>query len=141
MVLDEEILSLKLKRFGIMTQLILHLVGDYLLQTSWMADNKTKRHWPAFVHAVVYSLPFLLLEPSLSAFLVILITHFFIDRYRLARFVAFAKNKVTTPSLHWEDCSQTGYHKDSPAWLSVWLLIITDNTMHLIINFCALRWL
>lgn len=73
--------------------------------------------------------------------MVILWTHFLIDRYRLARFVVYAKNKVTTPSLKWADANGTGYHKDDPAWLSVWLLIAADNTLHLSINFAALRWL
>lgn len=124
-----------------MIQLILHLIGDYLTQTDWMAQNKTKNSAAAGTHAVVYSLPFLLLGPSLSAFAVILGTHFLIDRFRLARFVVFAKNWTTAPRLKWEDCDATGYHKDAPAWLSVWLLIVADNTLHLTINFAALRWL
>lgn len=124
-----------------MTQLLLHLIGDYLTQTDWMAQNKTKSHVAAGAHALVYSLPFLLLAPSAMAFAVILFTHFLIDRYRLARFVVFAKNWTTAPGLRWADCSATGYHKAAPAWLSVWLLIVADNTLHLTINFAALRWL
>jgi len=65
-------------------------------------------------------------------------THALIDRYRLARFVVFAKNWTTQPSLQWDDCSATGYHKDTPPWLAFWLLIIADNTMHLMINYAAL---
>ncbi len=124
-----------------MIQLILHLIGDYLTQTNWMAQNKTKSHGAAAAHAIVYALPFLLLGPSRAAFAVILGTHFLIDRYRLARFVVFAKNWTTEPSLKWADCSATGYPKDAPAWLTVWLLIVADNTLHLTINFAALRWL
>jgi amino acid transporter len=60
---------------------------------------------------------------------------------RLARFVVFAKNWTTQPSLQWADCSATGYHKDTPPWLAVWLLIVADNAMHLAINYGALRWL
>lgn len=41
----------------------------------------------------------------------------------------------------WSECSATGYHKDRPVWLSVWLLIIADNTMHLICNGLALRFM
>lgn len=124
-----------------MEQLLLHLIGDYLTQTDWMAIEKTKRNAAAIAHAVVYSLPFLLLGPSLVAFAVILVTHFFIDRYRLARYVVFAKNWITNRSLKWADCSATGYHKDTPPWLAFWLLIIADNTLHLCINYGALRWL
>lgn len=143
-----------------MLQLILHLLGDYVFQSDWMAQNKTKRFAPAAAHALVYSLPFLLLDPSLAAFLVILVTHFFIDRYRLARFVVWAKNVLLDPSfwrMHlvrdretmaaflgrwsWHNCSGTGYPSDAPPWLAVWLLIAADNTLHLAINYAALRWL
>lgn len=151
-----------------MIQLILHLVGDYVTQSDWMAQNKTKAHWPAFCHALIYSLPFLTIG-SLSAVLVIFTTHFAIDRWRLARFVVYAKNFLApkwisearpecscrpvcgNPSHgvvlshrrnhQWADCVGTGYHKEAPAWLAVWLLIAADNTMHLAINWAALRWL
>lgn len=124
-----------------MEQILLHLIGDYLTQTDWMATEKTKRNLAAIAHAVVYSLPFLLLDPSSAAFTVILVSHFVIDRYRLARYVVFAKNWITNRSLAWADCNTTGYHKDTPPWLAFWLLIIADNTLHLCINYGALRWL
>jgi hypothetical protein len=38
-------------------QLILHLIGDYVTQSDWMAQRKTKSTWAAFVHATVYSMP------------------------------------------------------------------------------------
>lgn len=129
------------KHQNTMIQLIIHLVGDYITQTDWMAKNKTKNSLAAGSHALIYSLPFLLLKPSWTAFAVILGTHFLIDRFRLARFVVYAKNWTTNPSLKWADASGTGYHKDDPAWLAVWLLIAADNTLHLAINYAALRWL
>lgn len=121
-------------------QLTLHLIGDYILQSDWMAQNKTKDHLPAFVHALVYSLPFLVLGPSLPAWVVIFGTHFFIDRYRLARYVVWAKNWLG-PNRPWSECKGTGYPDDRPAWLAVWLLIIADNIMHIVINGAALRYL
>lgn len=124
-----------------MEQLLLHLVGDYLTQTDWMAKEKTKRNLAAAVHAGVYGLPFLMLAPSALALFVIVFTHYLIDRYRLARYAVFAKNWMTDRSLRWADCSTTGYHKDTPPWLAFWLLIIADNTIHLCINYAALRWL
>jgi len=124
-----------------MIQLILHLIGDYITQTDWMAKNKTKCSLAAASHALVYSLPFLILQPSLAAFSVILGTHFLIDRFRLARFVVYAKNRTTDSTLKWEDAAATGYHKDDPAWLTVWLLIAADNTLHLAINYAALTYL
>lgn len=123
-----------------MEQLLIHLFGDYISQTEKMATKKTSSYTWTLIHAFVYSLPFFLLTSSYTAISVIFITHFFIDRFRLARYVIFAKNKLTNFNLKWSDCSKTGFHKNTPEWLSVWLMIIIDNTMHLIINYCAIRW-
>ena len=38
-----------------MNWLIGHLVGDYLVQNDWMANNKKARWWPAIVHCAVYA--------------------------------------------------------------------------------------
>lgn len=125
-----------------MEQLILHLIGDYITQSSWMAENKTKNWFPAFCHATIYSLPFLLIGSPFAVF-VILITHYIIDRYRLARYVCWAKNLIS-PALAndpWKECEETGYSKYTPPWLSTWLMIIADNTIHLIINYFALKYL
>lgn len=124
-----------------MEQLLLHLLGDYILQTNWMATEKTKRDIAAAAHAFVYGLSFLLLTSSGLALFTIVWTHYLIDRYRLARYVVFAKNWATEPHLRWGECSTTGYHKDTPPWLAFWLLIIADNTLHLCINYAAIRWL
>lgn len=126
------------------SQLLAHLVGDYLLQSHWMATEKTKAWLPALAHALVYSLPFVLfLQPSFLAWAVIVGTHVLIDHYRLARYVAYAKNWLG-PKRTWErwaDCSATGFSAATPVWLSTWLMIIIDNTMHLLINGAALAWL
>jgi hypothetical protein len=124
-------------------QILAHLIGDYVLQSDWMANEKTKQSFAAVVHALCYSLPFLLFRPSWQAWTVIVVTHFAIDRWRLARFVVFAKNFVAPRSSWpvWSRCSATGYDESRPPWLAVWLLIIADNTLHLICNGIALRWL
>ena len=68
-------------------QLVLHAIGDYIFQSDWMANEKTKQSFAAAAHAFCYSLPFLILMPSLIAFMVIIVTHFIIDRWRLARYM------------------------------------------------------
>jgi len=158
-----------------MIQLILHLWGDYILQSGWMANNKTKAWFPAIAHATIYSLPFLLIG-SWQAVFVIWSTHAVIDRFRLARYVCWAKNfigplytsetsVIVVPDSNgtvftnrgpgrWEEktvitrgnpvfseCSVTGYPATVPVWLSTWLMIIADNTLHLTINFLALKYL
>lgn len=133
----------------IMGQLLAHLWGDYILQSHWMASNKTKRWWPCLCHCACYTLPFLLLTQSWQALAVIFSTHYFIDRYRLAAYLVWFKNillgvpRTMQPvdEYSWEDCKATGYPKEVPAWLSVWLLIAADNTLHLTINYLALTYL
>ena len=125
-----------------MAQLIFHLIGDYLLQSTWMAENKSRATWPAFCHATVYSLPFLLIG-SIAAVLLIGLTHLAIDRFQLARYLIFAKDRLGPRSTWkpWSQCSVTGYSNEMPVFLSTGLAIICDNTLHLTINYAALRWL
>lgn len=151
-------------------QLLCHLFGDYVFQSDWMASEKVKQNAAALCHAAVYGLCFLPLRPSLAAWLVIVGTHFVIDRWRLARFVVYVKNflslpytvewvkepnseeaaspdgfvtraKVTDWWHKWADCSATGYHKDKPAWLTVWLMILADNALHILVNGLAFKYL
>ena len=122
-------------------QLLAHALGDYVLQSDWMAREKTSRLAVALLHAVCYSLPFLALRPSLAAWAVIVATHAVIDRWRLARLVVWCKEWLApTRPPPFTGCP-TGYPADKPPWLAVWLLIIADNTMHVAINGAALRWL
>lgn len=127
-------------------QILAHLVGDYLLQSHWMATEKTKRSLAAAIHAVTYTVPFLFLTLSPAALAFICGTHFLIDRFRLARIVVWFKNGYmfvihpTSPST-WEPITATGYRDDVPPWLAVWLVIIADNTIHLICNGIALRFI
>lgn len=116
-------------------QLVAHAVGDYILQSHWMATQKTKQSVAAAVHAVTYTLPFLLLTQSPEGLAAICGSHFVIDRWRLARFVVWAKNGMRGP------VTATGYADDVPAWLSVWLLIAADNIIHVICNAVALQYL
>lgn len=123
--------------------LLAHLVGDYILQSHWMASEKTKRWWPAIAHGVTYGLPFLLVTQSPAALAVIVGTHVVIDRYRLARHVVWAKNLIAPRGYRpsWSECRATGYPSELPPWLATWLLIIVDNTIHLLINIAAVTWL
>lgn len=124
-------------------QLICHAVGDYVLQSDWMANEKTKRSVAALCHVLTYALPFLFLRPSWLALSVIVSTHLVIDRWRVARFVVWAKNFLAPfdETETWAVCAATGYPPDRPAWLSVWLMIIADNIMHVLINGLALKYL
>lgn len=112
-----------------MTQIIAHLIGDYVFQTHWMAINKTKKIWIAVLHASTYTIPFIFITQTPKPLLIILITHAIIDRFQIAKYLSMVKN------WHFEG---NGYPEPTPIWLSTWLIIILDNTLHLTINFIAL---
>lgn len=147
-----------------MAQLLAHLWGDYLLQSDWMASMKRQAWRPAIAHALLYSIAFIWLTVSPRAWLVIFGTHLLIDRFGVARYLVWAKNFLapsrswtmfeedaeTLPGEMWEGsqppppwrfCKKTGYPPGRPDWLCVWLTIIADNTLHLTINYLALRYL
>jgi hypothetical protein len=119
--------------------LLAHLVGDYLLQSHWMATEKTRRWWPATVHGITYTLPFLLVTQSVLALSIIAVTHIVIDRYRLAKYVVWLKNQMA-PHAFRPSHSATGYPDEVPVWMAVWLMILADNVLHLLINVAAVRW-
>lgn len=120
--------------------LLAHLVGDYIVQTSWMAAEKTSRHLPALAHAATYTACFLPVTRSKKALATISLTHYVIDRYRLAKHLVWAKNQLA-PKEYRPPHTATGYDASTPDWLSVWLMIISDNTIHALINRWALeRW-
>lgn len=155
--------------------IIAHLVGDYLLQSHYMATQKTERWWPAILHGITYTIPFIFITQSPLALFVIGGTHIIIDRFRLAKYVTWAKNQIAPKDFRysWSEFKNkkagkihvegdilfpkkvtiyepdynkindknTGFPKSTPAWLSVWLMIVADNTLHLLINIGAVLWL
>jgi hypothetical protein len=135
-----------------MEQLLAHLVGDYWLQPDWVAQNKlasNPKHasrWPAWAvclfHALLYTLPFVILTRSWRALLVIGVTHRLIDHFGLGAKFSWLKNRVLGCSHSWAECKGScGYSPDRPAFLTVWLTILVDNSLHLLLNYVALRWL
>ena len=128
-------------------QFLAHAIGDYILQSHWMATEKTKSSVAAAIHAICYTLPFLPITQSPSALAAICGTHFLVDRFRLARFVVWLKNgpwtMVRTDQgwLRLKPVTATGYQDDVPAWLSVWLLIAADNLCHILINGLSIKYL
>jgi hypothetical protein len=108
-----------------------------------MATQKTSRWAPALLHGLTYTLPFLFATHSLAALLVIGGTHVIIDRFRLARHVVWFKNQFAPKDFRPDRAAlkTTGYSADTPAWLSTWLMIISDNAIHIILNTLAIIFL
>lgn len=124
-----------------MEQLLLHLIGDFLLQPNKMAITKTSNTKVCLLHVLIYTSLFLLLTQSPLALFIIFASHFLIDRFRLVRFLIFIKNLTMEPKLKWKKCHLTGFPNDLPFWLSSYLMIVIDNTAHLICNYFALKYL
>lgn len=116
-----------------MRQLIAHLIGDYLVQTDYLAAAKVQRTRvgvrAAVWHAASYTACFLPLTRNPLRLAVIGVTHGLLDHYRpLPRLIA-AKDKALTPR-GWPSTPA----KDVPFWLHV----VVDNSIHLLINELAL---
>lgn len=109
---------------------IFHLIGDYLFQNDWMAQNKTKWWFPASIHALTYSFLFLFICHSYWWFL-ILVSHYLIDRYRIAVYW------IKLVNWNWNS-ENFGYGPEKPSWMSVWLMIIIDNVWHVLLNSAAI---
>jgi hypothetical protein len=65
--------------------LVGHLVGDYILQTRWMAEKKVKQILPLIIHSMVYTTTialFALLAKGLSwwGICLIFISHVILDQ-------------------------------------------------------------
>lgn len=128
-------------------ELICHLLGDYCFQDHWMANLKTKSSAIAALHAFVYASVFFAVfvafgDANWVSIVPIAVTHFLIDRYRLAALWVDWWG-VGKPGFL---AKLAGYDKEMPAdafgaSVKFWLLIIVDNTMHLVINHASLALL
>jgi len=143
-----------------MEQLLAHLGGDFIFQSDWMALNKSKRTLPCLIHVLLYTSIFLFVTTSWKALVVIGGTHFIIDRFPIIiRKLIWYKNHMNSTLSYprYEYCDTTGYFDDSPYntckegqvdtggkrhfYITIWLYIITDNLIHLFINYMALKYL
>jgi len=111
-----------------MIQLLLHLIGDYLLQTDWMAKYKKQKGVDGLLacltHCTLYSLMFFYVG-NYQQVVFIFITHFLIDRYY---FIKWYMNTF--------DMKEFSKEPFSP-----WSIVIIDNTFHLLCNFVILEYL
>ena len=152
-----------------MEQLLVHILGDFCLQSDYMAMNKSKRWFPCIVHVIIYTSCFLMLTTSWKALLVIGLTHLILDHYpQMLRRLIWLRNHLN-PRLEYvpyDKCNITGYYdtigKDinppsrailyqpievtngySPRlnYVTIWLYIVHDNLTHLAINYFALKYL
>ena len=124
--------------------LLAHLVGDYLLQNDWIANRKTQSWRVAALHGLLYTLPFMLVTQSWAALAVIASTHVVIDRLRLVKHLIWLVNAASPRSWRYawpEARDNMGFKADKPVWMAFWLMVVIDNTTHMLINVGAIKWL
>lgn len=83
--------------------LAVHTIGDFVLQTNWMATNKSKNSDALFAHTLVYSLCFL--HWGLVFVIITLITHTITDAVT-SRITAYLYANLNDqhfyqPNSHW----------------------------------------
>lgn len=95
-----------------------HMVGDYILQTGWMAANKLNHWWPRFIHVCLYTLCFwpVLMATELDGwhtaqFLgLVWVTHFITDSRRWASDKQWcAKPIMVDQTIHITTLAVLGY--------------------------------
>jgi hypothetical protein len=93
-----------------------HFIGDYLIQTDWMAQNKKKSDFACIVHVVTYMVPFLLCGFAWWQLLLIAAQHYLIDRTGFVRWFMEVKG--------------TKQFRDGPH--APWSSVINDNLLHIL---------
>ena len=96
--------------------LLAHLVGDFIIQTDWMANGKKRKSLICMIHVITYLLPFFFLQFLWWQLVLIGIQHFIQDRWG---FVVWFMNKA-------------GHKKFASSPMSPWSIIVTDNIFHLV---------
>jgi len=120
-----------------------HLIGDYIFQTEWMAQNKTRndlKGWVAcIVHASVYATcvvgTIINLEPSWTPKVwlllgLVFLSHFPIDKFSLGKYWITYINRKPVP--------KSGDPISIGAMFYPSVYIAVDNTMHLVLMVAAI---
>lgn len=82
----------------LITLIFCHLIGDYVLQTDFIAKTKGTNWYHLIVHCMLYCLPFFVIYGSTWQLLFIFITHMVIDPIK-ARYNKI--NYITDQLLHY----------------------------------------
>lgn len=102
-----------------------HLIGDYLIQTDWMASKKKENSWVCLVHVLTYLVPFLLTPLNWWQLSLIGVQHFIQDRTTLVEnFMIY-----------------TGKRQFTKAPNAPWSLILLDNILHILFIALVAAWL
>lgn len=100
-----------------------HLVGDYLLQNSWMAMNKANKWIPLLVHCLIYTLSIVVamlfgdFTLSWIVIAIVFVSHVFLDKRFFVVWWVRTIMGVKNPEGNW-------------------LVIMVDQVFHLLVLGC-----
>ena len=111
-----------------------HLIGDYLLQSDWMALNKKQKNikglFACIIHCLIWTISVYLFAfhnvttYKLLAFILIFLSHFILDRSNFVKWYCNTTKIMPNPTI--------------------WKIILVDNTLHLlmlyILQLILLNW-
>ena len=118
-----------------------HLFGDYLSQTSWMAESKKTKTFPCICHCLVYTLWVMVFVPEFlphrglvidcMMFGLVFFSHYVLDRTKIVE-------------LWFELLRGTTYSNDNKELLylipiKAIVYVTMDNTLHLFMLWAILR--
>lgn len=116
-----------------------HLVGDYLLQNEWMAQNKstnTLKGWlAATIHCLIYTLAVctIMWEWNLVWVIAVFFSHFFIDKFAFGYWYLKHIKGLDTYSY------KMVFLSELRAGFNAIIYTATDNTMHLLLMWGAYK--
>jgi Na+-driven multidrug efflux pump len=86
---------------NIIILIMCHLIGDYVLQTNFIAESKGNNWYHLFVHCILYCVPFVIIFGITWQFFILFTMHFLIDLLK-ARY--YKINYLTDQILHYLVC-------------------------------------
>ena len=120
-----------------MTQLLCHLIPEFLLQNDWMRLNKENSWLPALAHTLIYQAFFWFLTVNWAVILAIALFHFLSGRLNVARL--FCEHVgIGNPPPHEP---YYGWWTPPPEYVQFWWTLIVGQVLQLTFNFAALTFI
>jgi hypothetical protein len=129
-----------------------HLIGDYVFQNDFMAQNKFKKgwtgRWPCIVHCLEYSLVICLcmglsgtvsLTTALIFFPIAFLSHYPIDRTSFAKWWLKHYNKKPLPLSPTSITPEGIMAYDAGVFFYWFVYVAVDNIFHLVLMTAGLR--
>lgn len=120
-----------------------HLIGDYLLQSKFMALNKSNDNWRGVLtcswHVLIYTISVCLMIGTSNplVWLLVFATHWFIDRWSLATYWLRLIHGRTFDAAY---ISKDKYREFDIAFTSL-VYAVVDNTFHLLSLWLIVKYL